>query len=64
MRLLLADTCSQRAEALLAPTPVLAQRQAPVQPILCVCYTNHALDQFLEALMDAGIKDVVRAGGR
>lgn len=33
-------------------------------PILCVCYTNHALDQFLEDLWDAGIKDIVRVGGR
>ncbi len=24
-------------------------------PILCVCYTNHALDQFLEGLLKAGI---------
>eukprot|EP01048_Picozoa_sp_COSAG05_P018459 COSAG05_NODE_2703_length_2745_cov_4.886779_2_plen_592_part_01 len=32
--------------------------------ILCVCYTNHALDQFLEALMDRGIDDIVRLGGR
>jgi len=26
------------------------------ETILCVCYTNHALDQFLEALLDKGIK--------
>ena len=32
--------------------------------ILCVCYTNHALDQFLEALLDAGVDDIVRLGGR
>jgi multidrug efflux pump subunit AcrA (membrane-fusion protein) len=31
--------------------------------ILCVCYTNHALDQFLEALLKAGIKQIVRLGG-
>ncbi|OAQ22437.1 hypothetical protein K457DRAFT_55974, partial [Linnemannia elongata AG-77] len=24
-------------------------------PILCICYTNHALDQFLEHLLDQGI---------
>lgn len=33
-------------------------------PILCVCFTNHALDQFLEGLLDAGIEGVVRVGGR
>lgn len=32
-------------------------------PIVCVCYTNHALDQFLESLLDAGIEDIVRVGG-
>ncbi|GFH27467.1 uncharacterized protein HaLaN_25792, partial [Haematococcus lacustris] len=32
------------------------------ETILCVCYTNHALDQFLEALLDKGIKDIVRIG--
>jgi Rad3-related DNA helicase len=34
------------------------------ETILCVCYTNHALDQFLEALLDKGVKDIVRIGGR
>ncbi|KXZ51993.1 hypothetical protein GPECTOR_10g1015 [Gonium pectorale] len=34
------------------------------ETILVVCYTNHALDQFLEALLDKGITDVVRIGGR
>ncbi|KDO27432.1 hypothetical protein SPRG_07020 [Saprolegnia parasitica CBS 223.65] len=36
-------------------------------PILCVCYTNHALDQFLEELVTkkiVNIKDMVRVGGR
>jgi hypothetical protein len=31
--------------------------------VLCVCYTNHALDQFLEFLIKAGIQDIVRIGG-
>ena len=33
-------------------------------PILCICYTNHALDQFLIDLMDTGVpkKDIVRIG--
>ncbi len=34
------------------------------ETILCVCYTNHALDQFLEALLDKGITDLVRIGGK
>ncbi|KAG2138479.1 P-loop containing nucleoside triphosphate hydrolase protein [Suillus clintonianus] len=36
------------------------------QKILVVCYTNHALDQFLEDLMKIGIPDIsmVRLGGR
>ncbi|KAL4424087.1 hypothetical protein ABPG75_001388 [Micractinium tetrahymenae] len=33
-------------------------------PILCVCLTNHALDQFLEGLLDAGIDSIIRVGGR
>ncbi|PXF46515.1 Helicase required for RNAi-mediated heterochromatin assembly 1 [Gracilariopsis chorda] len=41
-----------------SPSPFL-------DPILCVCYTNHALDQFLTALLDTGavgLNDVVRIG--
>lgn len=36
------------------------------QNILVVCYTNHALDQFLEDLMEIGIPqhDIVRMGGK
>lgn len=34
------------------------------ETILCVCYTNHALDDFLESLLDVGIHDIVRVGGR
>jgi len=38
----------------------------PVLPIVCVCYTNHALDQFLEGLVNSGVdvNDVIRLGGR
>lgn len=32
--------------------------------ILCVCYTNHALDKFLEHLLEAGQNKMVRIGGR
>ena len=35
-----------------------------VGPILIVCFTNHALDQFLEELLAAGLTDIVRVGGR
>eukprot|EP00210_Caulerpa_lentillifera_P007100 g6793.t1 len=37
--------------------------QKSLAPILCVCFTNHALDQFLVGLLDAGITGVVRVGG-
>ncbi|KAI8822614.1 uncharacterized protein EV422DRAFT_577652 [Fimicolochytrium jonesii] len=35
-------------------------------PTLCVCCTNHALDQFLEDLVKAGVPetDIIRVGGR
>ncbi|KAG0247787.1 hypothetical protein BG011_000921, partial [Mortierella polycephala] len=33
-------------------------------PIICICYTNHALDQFLEHLLDEKITGVVRVGSR
>ncbi len=33
-------------------------------PILCVCFTNHALDAFLMGLVSAGVDGIVRAGGR
>ena len=38
--------------------------QNSTEKILCVCYTNHALDQFLEHMLDYGANDVVRLGGR
>ncbi|XP_022092094.1 NFX1-type zinc finger-containing protein 1-like isoform X2 [Acanthaster planci] len=33
-------------------------------PILVVCYTNHALDQFLEGIHDFGELEIVRVGSR
>ncbi|NXP22050.1 ZNFX1 protein, partial [Scytalopus superciliaris] len=33
-------------------------------PILIVCYTNHALDQFLEGIYSFQKDDIVRVGGR
>ncbi|KAK3637261.1 hypothetical protein LTR56_013799 [Elasticomyces elasticus] len=32
-------------------------------PIVCVCFTNHALDQGLERLVDEGVQRIVRIGG-
>lgn len=35
-----------------------------IAPILILCYTDHALDQFLEGILDeVGPKDIVRVGG-
>ncbi|KAF5243075.1 hypothetical protein FAUST_2993 [Fusarium austroamericanum] len=41
-----------------------AREKAKLGPILCVCYTNHALDQLLEHLLDDGIKGIIRMGSR
>lgn len=34
------------------------------ETFLVVCYTNHALDQFLGMLLDEGVTDIARLGGR
>ena len=34
------------------------------EPLLIVCYTNHALDQFLKGLIDLGHKNLIRLGNR
>ena len=39
-------------------------RENTDESILAVCYTNHALDSFLEDLYDAGERRIVRIGGR
>ena len=31
---------------------------------MCRCYTNHALDQFLEHLIEIGIERIIRIGGQ
>ncbi len=46
-----------------APKAAGAEGKPIIGPLLCVCYTNHALDQFLEELRVAGIKQIVRVGG-
>lgn len=37
---------------------------AKLGPIICVCYTNHALDQLLEHLVRDGVKQLIRLGSR
>ncbi|KAF1984925.1 NFX1-type zinc finger-containing protein 1 [Aulographum hederae CBS 113979] len=38
--------------------------KARLGPIVVVCYTNHALDQFLEHLIKTGISKIIRVGGQ
>ncbi|KAL5337619.1 hypothetical protein BJX70DRAFT_409080 [Aspergillus crustosus] len=40
------------------------KNEAKLGPILVICYTNHALDQFLKHLLDVGIQKIIRIGGR
>ncbi|NXB78120.1 ZNFX1 protein, partial [Donacobius atricapilla] len=40
------------------------QSTYPKRPILIVCYTNHALDQFLEGILSFQRDGIVRVGGR
>ncbi|KPI35054.1 NFX1-type zinc finger-containing protein 1 [Cyphellophora attinorum] len=40
------------------------KKQGKLGPIICVCYTNHALDQLLEHLVADGVKQIVRIGGQ
>lgn len=40
------------------------KEQARLGPIICVCYTNHALDQFLEHLITDGTGNVIRIGSQ
>lgn len=37
---------------------------AKLGPVICVTFTNHALDQILEHLVDANVKQVIRIGSR
>ncbi|KAF7957199.1 hypothetical protein EAE96_002790 [Botrytis aclada] len=44
---------------------LLRNRKAAVLgPIICVCYTNHALDQLLEHLVKDGVRQIIRVGSR
>ncbi|KAI1483737.1 P-loop containing nucleoside triphosphate hydrolase protein [Daldinia eschscholtzii] len=40
------------------------KEQASIGPIICVCYTNHALDQLLEHLFNGGVEQIIRIGSR
>ncbi|KAH8663361.1 hypothetical protein BGZ60DRAFT_489915 [Tricladium varicosporioides] len=40
------------------------RKPADLGPIICVCYTNHALDQLLEHLVKDGVTQVIRLGSR
>ncbi|KAK6850516.1 hypothetical protein PG987_000150 [Apiospora arundinis] len=40
------------------------KKKANTGPIVIVCYTNHALDQFLMHLKDVGITKFIRIGGQ
>lgn len=45
-------------------TLLAAKTKAQLGPIICVCYTNHALDQLLEQLWASGVKQIIRIGGQ
>ena len=38
--------------------------EADLGPVICVCYTNHALDQLLEQLLGHGVEKLIRLGSR
>ncbi|KAJ0277917.1 hypothetical protein CBS470a_010033 [Colletotrichum nupharicola] len=38
--------------------------KAKLGPIIFVCYTNHALDQLLEHLIDGKVRNIIRIGSR
>ncbi|KAI1080320.1 P-loop containing nucleoside triphosphate hydrolase protein [Whalleya microplaca] len=40
------------------------KERAKLGPIICVCYTNHALDQLLEHLWRGDVKQIIRIGSR
>lgn len=40
------------------------RKAANLDPIVCVCYTNHALDQLLEHLVKDEVEQLIRLGSR
>ncbi|KXZ55297.1 hypothetical protein GPECTOR_3g432 [Gonium pectorale] len=57
-RLILANTAGSGP----AGGPTLGLKPT-IGPLLVVTFTNHALDQYMEGLLDVGCTDVVRVGG-
>eukprot|EP01031_Cornospumella_fuschlensis_P029142 gene29142-35172_t len=57
---------SQLAAAKLALTQRAFLQSMPSVRILCLCYTNHALDSFLESLLDNGVSKyfIIRLGSK
>ncbi|KAF4457780.1 hypothetical protein F53441_353 [Fusarium austroafricanum] len=47
----------------LVRTLLAVKEHAKLGPILIICYTNHALDQFLKHLLDVGMEAIIRIGG-
>ncbi|KAK3400773.1 hypothetical protein B0T20DRAFT_152968 [Sordaria brevicollis] len=48
----------------LVRTLLAHKQEASLGPILIICYTNHALDQFLMHLLNCGIEKIIRIGGQ
>ncbi|EGO55979.1 hypothetical protein NEUTE1DRAFT_68071 [Neurospora tetrasperma FGSC 2508] len=48
----------------LVRTLLAHKKEASLGPILIICYTNHALDQFLVHLLNCGIEKIIRIGGQ
>ena len=48
----------------IAKTLLKNRKAAQLGPIICVCYTNHALDQFLEHLVKDDVEQIIRLGSR
>ncbi|KAH8600108.1 hypothetical protein B0O99DRAFT_503550 [Bisporella sp. PMI_857] len=40
------------------------KKKVHLGPVVVVCYTNHALDQFLEHLIEIGVEKIIRIGGQ
>ena len=40
------------------------KKAARLGPVICVTFTNHALDQSLEHLVDTGMTQIIRIGSR
>ena len=70
MRVLLANKCKSAhwllttSDANISKVTRQHNTGADIGPILVVCYTNHALDGTLHHLIDAGVEQIVRIGGR